>query len=92
MVDRSGWEVIPEKDKMEAVPIQKKSDDGLLLHTANFFDVIQSRKTEDLKAPIQAGSHVAVVCQMGNIAFRAERKFIGTTQLISLPTAVPIST
>ena len=74
VVDRGGWEVIAEKDKMEAVPLQKKSDDGLLLHTTNFFDVIQSRKMEDLKAPIQAGSHVAVVCQMGNISFRTGKK------------------
>jgi len=74
VVDRGGWEVIAEKDKMEPVPLQKRSDDGLLLHTTNFFDVIQSRKTEDLKAPIQAGSHVAVVCQMGNIAFRTGKK------------------
>jgi len=74
VVDRGGWEVIAEKGKMESVPLQKKSDDGLLLHTTNFFDVIQSRKVEDLKAPIQAGSHVAVVCQMGNIAFRTGKK------------------
>jgi predicted dehydrogenase len=74
VVDRGGWEVIAEKDKMESVPLQKKSDDGLLLHTTNFLDVIQSRKIEDLKAPIQAGSHVAVVCQMGNIAFRTGKK------------------
>ena len=59
---------------MEATPLQKKSDDGLLLHTTNFLDVIQSRKTEDLKCPVQAGTHVATVCQMGNIAFRTGKK------------------
>jgi predicted dehydrogenase len=74
VVDRGGWEVIPEKDKMEAVALQKRSDDGLMLHTANFFDVIQSRKMEDLRTSIQVGSHVAVVCQMGNIAFRTGKK------------------
>ena len=74
VVDRNGWEVIPEKDKMEATPLQKRSDDGLLLHTTNFLDVIQSRKLEDLKAPIQVGSHVAEVCQMGNIAYRTGEK------------------
>ncbi len=74
VVDRGGWEVIPEKDRMEAVTLQKKSDDGLLLHTTNFLDVIQSRKLDDLKAPIQVGSHVATVCQMGNIAFRTGKK------------------
>lgn len=74
VVDRNGWEVIPEKEKMEAVPLQKKSDDGLLLHTANFLDVIQSRRFEELKAPIQVGSHVATVCQMGNIAYKTGKK------------------
>ena len=74
VVDRGGWEVIPENKKMEAMPLQKKSDDGLLLHTANFLDVIQSRKLEDLKTPIQVGSHVATVCQMGNIAYRTGKK------------------
>ena len=74
VVDRGGWEVIPENKKMEAVPLQKKSDDGLLLHTANFLDVIQSRKLEDLRTPIQVGSHVATVCQMGNIAYRTGKK------------------
>lgn len=74
VVDRGGWEVIPEKEKMEAVPIQKRSDDGLLLHTTNFLDVIQSRKFDNLKTPISVGSHVATVCQMGNIAFRTGKK------------------
>ena len=74
VVDRGGWEVIPENKKMEAVTLQKKEDDGLLLHTANFLDVIQSRKLEDLKASIQAGGHVATVCQMGNIAYRTGKK------------------
>lgn len=76
VVDRGGWEVIPEngKDKVERVPLQPASDDGLLLHARNFLDVIQSRKLEDLKAPIQVGAHVATVCQMGNIAYRTGKK------------------
>ena len=78
VVDRGGWEVIPEKqngkDKMEAVAHQPKTDDGLLLHTRNFLDVVQSRKFEDLHAPIQVGAHVATVCQMGNIAYKTGKK------------------
>src|SRR5690606_7331305 len=80
VVDRTGWEVIPEKGRMEAVPLQKRSDDGLFLHTTNFLDVIQSRKLDDLKAPIQLGSHVATVCQMGNIAFRTGKKIYWDNQ------------
>ncbi len=78
VLDRGGWEVIPEmeggKPKMEAVARQKSSDDGIGLHTKNFIEVIQSRKFDDLKAPIQAGAHVAVVCQMGNIAYKTGKK------------------
>lgn len=78
VLNRQGWEVIPEKDggkdKIEAVPLQKSVDNGLQLHTQNFLDVIQSRKLEDLKAPIQAGAHVANICQMGNIAYRTGKK------------------
>lgn len=78
VLNRQGWEVIPEKDggkdKIEAVPLQKSVDNGLQLHTKNFLDVIQSRKLEELKAPIQAGAHVANICQMGNIAYRTGKK------------------
>lgn len=78
VVDRGGWEVIPEvingSNKMEAVARQPKVDDGLLLHTQNFLNVIKSRKTEDLHCPVQAAAHVATVCQMGNIAFRVGKK------------------
>jgi len=78
VVDRGGWEVIPEKidnkDKMEAVSRQPKTDDGLALHTKNFIEVVQSRKTEDLHCPVQAAAHVATVCDMGNIAFRTGKK------------------
>ncbi|MBV4358639.1 Gfo/Idh/MocA family protein [Pinibacter aurantiacus] len=78
VVDRGGWEVIPEKingkEKMDAVARQKKEDDGLTLHAQNFIDVVKSRKMEDLHCPIQDGAHVATVCQMGNISFRTGKK------------------
>ncbi|MBE7178233.1 MAG: Gfo/Idh/MocA family oxidoreductase [Mucilaginibacter polytrichastri] len=78
VLDRGGWEVIPEKkddkDLMEAVPRKNREDDGLELHTRNFVDVVKSRKFDDLKAPIQAGAHVATVAQMGNIAYKTGKK------------------
>lgn len=78
VVDRGGWEVIPEiingAPKMEAVARQLKIDDGLGLHAQNFIDVVKSRKLENLRTPIQAGAHVATVCQMGNIAFKTGKK------------------
>lgn len=78
VLDRGGWEVIPEvinnKKMMEAIERQKAVDNGLVLHTANFIDAVITRNTSYLKAPIQAGAHVATVCQMGNIAFKAGKK------------------
>jgi hypothetical protein len=67
-------EVIDGKNKMEAVPRQPCVDDGILLHTGNFLEVIKSGKMEDLKCPVQDAAHVATVCDMGNIAFRTGRK------------------
>jgi hypothetical protein len=78
VVDRGGWEVMPEvkngKNQMDAVARQPKVDDGILLHTGNFLEVVKSRKMEDLKCPVQAAAHVATVCDMGNIAFRSGKK------------------
>lgn len=78
VLNRNGWEVIPEKidgkDRMQAEPLHKVVDNGLDLHTANFLDVVRSRKLEDLKAPIEAGVHIATVAQMGNIAYKTGKK------------------
>ncbi|SEW44988.1 Predicted dehydrogenase [Chitinophaga sp. YR573] len=74
VLDRGGWEVIPEKGKMEAVPRQLSVDNGLDLHAVNFLDVIKSRRLEDLHTPIQAGAHVATIAQLGNIAYKTGKK------------------
>ncbi|UYQ95814.1 Gfo/Idh/MocA family oxidoreductase [Chitinophaga horti] len=74
VLDRGGWEVIPEKGKMEAVPYTKSVDNGLDLHTKNFVDVIRSGNLNDLKTPIQTGALVAVNAQMGNIAYKTGKK------------------
>lgn len=74
VLDRGGWEVIPEKDKMEAVPFTRSVDNGLDLHTKNFVEVIKSNRLSDLKTPIQTGALVAVNAQMGNIALKTGKK------------------
>lgn len=78
VVNRQGWEVIPEresgKDKIERIEFQKSVDIGLEKHAVNFLDVIQSRKLENLNASIEVGSHIAKICQMGNIAYRLGKK------------------
>ncbi len=76
ILDRGGWEVIEEKREKDKIliPYQKREDNGVEKHMENFFGVVRSRKMEDLNASIQVGSLVAKVCQMGNIAFRSQKK------------------
>jgi predicted dehydrogenase len=70
VLDRGGWEVIPDEKRMEAVPFQQNQGSGLDAHTRNFIAAVKSRKLESLACPIEAGAHVARVCQMGNISYR----------------------
>lgn len=74
LLNRSGWEVRPDKDKMEAVSWTKSVDNGLQKHAANFIDVVKSRKKERLNCPFEAGAKVAVVSHFGNIAVRTGEK------------------
>lgn len=75
-LDRGGWEVVEEKrsEKKVAVPRKPSVDNGLDKHMENFVNVIRSRKMEHLKCPIEDAAHVAIVSQMGNIAFRSGKK------------------
>jgi predicted dehydrogenase len=70
VLDRGGWEVIAEEKRMEPVLRQPAKGSGLDAHMQNFIDVVKSSKPEALRCPIQAGAHVAEICQMGNIAYR----------------------
>ena len=70
VLSRGGWEVIPDEKRMEAVPLQSTKESGLDLHTRNFIAAVKSRNMQDLTCPIQAGAHVAKVCQMGNISYK----------------------
>ena len=70
VLDRGGWEVIADEKRMESLPLQPSKGSGLDAHTQNFINAVKSRNLETLTCPIQAGAHVADVCQMGNISFR----------------------
>ena len=70
VLDRSGWEVIAEKDRMESIPMQHNQGSGLNNHTVNFIDAVKSRDTSILKAPLKVGYDAALVCHMGNVAFK----------------------
>jgi predicted dehydrogenase len=74
VLDRNGWEVFPEKQKIEAVPVQKNVGVGLDIHTRNFLDCIKNNTPQKLNAGIDIGRNVALVAQMGNIAFRTGEK------------------
>jgi predicted dehydrogenase len=71
VLDRGGWEVIPEKGKMEAITHQKAADNGLDKNTSNFIDVIKSRNKANLNCPIEVGYNAAVISMLGNVAFKA---------------------
>jgi predicted dehydrogenase len=70
VLDRNGWEVISEKDKMQSIPLQKNQGNGLDKHTVNFIEAVKSRDGSQLKAPLKVGYDAALVCHMGNIAFK----------------------
>lgn len=76
VLSRGGWEVIEEKQSKQKVsrPFEKAADNGLDKHMANFIDVVRSRKMEELHCSIQAGAHVAIVAQMGNISLRSGQR------------------
>jgi predicted dehydrogenase len=75
LLDRSGWEVRPEKDRnqprMEGLALQKKSDDGVDMHTQNMVQAIKAGDAALLNCPIEAGATTAIHCHLGNIAYRS---------------------
>jgi hypothetical protein len=80
VLDRSGWEVIPEKNfqgwdkegtpRMERIPLQQNQGSGLDLHTVNFIEAVKSRDSSKLNAPIKVGYDAALVSHMGNVAYK----------------------
>jgi len=76
VLDRKGWEVFPEKTRMEAVPLQKNVGVGLDLHVRNFLDCMINNTPDKLNAPIDIGRNVGLVAMMGNIAYRTGEKVI----------------
>jgi len=78
VVDRSGWEVIPEtmstgkKTGFEGMPLQKSTGKSLDLHVENFLKCVKTR--EKPNCDIEIGAHIARFAQMGNISYRLGRK------------------
>lgn len=77
VVDRGGWEVIPEKErggkeKMEAVPHQPSTGKGLDLHVQNFLECMKNRNKPN--CDVEIGAHIARIAHLGNIAYKTGRK------------------
>ncbi|MCK0157717.1 Gfo/Idh/MocA family oxidoreductase [Cellulophaga sp. F20128] len=70
VLDRQGWEVIPEGDRMQAIPLQNNKGNGLDLHTTNFIAAVKNRDASILNAPIQVGYDAALVSHLGNVAYK----------------------
>jgi predicted dehydrogenase len=79
VIDRSGWEVIPEnvngKIRMEAVPLKKGDGRGLKNHVKNHLDCI-ARRDPNTNASIEIGAHIAKFSALGNIAYRTGKKLV----------------
>ena len=77
VVDRGGWEVIPERkrneDLTERVDYIKGTGKGLDLHMENFIEGIRSRN-QDVNANITVAANTARVAHLGNIAHRTGRR------------------
>jgi predicted dehydrogenase len=82
VVNRGGWEVIPEtytdgalrRYRLDAIPYQGHNNQILDLHTQNFVDAIRKNDPSMLKCGIDTGSVAAINANMGNIALKTGRK------------------
>ncbi|MSR58645.1 MAG: Gfo/Idh/MocA family oxidoreductase [Planctomycetaceae bacterium] len=80
MIDRDGYKVFHERGKPGAVVENKFNDSPR--HFQNFVDCVKSRQREQLLADIEEGHYSAMLCHLGNIAYRTGRRleFDGTSE------------
>ncbi len=72
MVDRDGYRVFHERGEVGPSYREKWADDGG--HYQNFVDCVKSRRQEDLLADIAEGHTSALLCHLGNIAYRTGKR------------------
>jgi predicted dehydrogenase len=79
VVDRGGWEVIPEvvnkTKRMEAVPWKNGTGQGLKNNVKNHLDCIASRN-QNTTVNTEIGAHIAKFSALGNIAYRTGKKLV----------------
>ena len=77
VVDRNGWEVIPEvlsgKPQMERVDLQPASGKGLENHLVDFVACIKD-KSRIPATSVGVAANTARVCHLGNIALKTGRR------------------
>lgn len=71
MIDRDGYRVFY---KNERGPAKEKKWAESPSHYQNFIDCIKSREHTDLIADIEEGHYSALLCHLGNIAYRTGRR------------------
>lgn len=78
IVDRNGWEVIPETKSVSAkkdfpeLPVKKSTGKGLDLHVQDFLYCLKNPKKPN--CDIETGAHIARISHFGNISYRLGRK------------------
>lgn len=76
VVDRAGWEVIPEpkggKPTLERIELIKGDGKGLENHMKNLIAAI--KQGDKLNCPVEIGAGVARVCHLGNLAYKTGRR------------------
>ena len=82
VVDRDGWEVFAETDKIDkkirvykslGLPRQSAGrEDFHFLHVQNFYDCMRTRKRPN--SDVEIGHNSMIACHLGNIAFRLGRQ------------------
>jgi hypothetical protein len=60
---------------------EEKGDSGQA-HFENFIECVRSRKSSDLRAPVEEGHFSTALCHLGNISYRVGRslKFDAATE------------
>ena len=86
MIDRDGYRVFYKEKRGPAKNVKWKED---FAHYQNFIDCVKSRRREDLVADIEEGHTSALLCHLGNIAYRTGRRleFNAETETFSDPEA-----
>jgi len=78
VLDRAGWEVIPEVSnkiaRMDAVPLKKGEGKGLYNHVGNMLECIKTRELPN--ADVAIGAKVAKMSHLANISSRVGRGLV----------------